>query len=271
MESLLAQENEEKTEVAIYYIRKRMIGYKLNYFPIENVCWALAWVTKRLRHYMQAHTVKLVSRLDPIHHLFQKMLLSPRLTTWMMMMISEYDIVYIVQKSIKGSVVSDFLADQPIKVEDDEELTFPDDEVMPINSTTWKLLFDGASGKKGYGIRILLIDHVGTYNPISVKLEYPVMNNEAEYEACISSLKIAHEKEARCLEVVGDSNLVISQTNGEWQVKGENLKSYHQHLLTLMTKFEHVTFTHAPRSQNQFADALAMLEAMTQIPEGIKI
>ncbi|XP_047330933.1 uncharacterized protein LOC124934440 [Impatiens glandulifera] len=224
-----------------------MTGYELNYSLVENVCWALTWVTKRLRHYMQAHTVKLVSRLDPICHLFQKTHFSPRLAKWMMI-IPEYDIVYTVQKSIKGSVVADFLADQPIGVEDDEDLAFPNDEVMTINPTTWRLLFDGASGKQGYGIGILLIDHVGTYNPILVKLEYQVTNDEEEYEECIFGLKIAHEKGARRLEVVRDSNLVISQANGEWPVKRENLKPYHQHLLTLMTKFEHVTFTHASRS-----------------------
>ncbi|XP_047314035.1 uncharacterized protein LOC124917744 [Impatiens glandulifera] len=162
MGSLQAQENEEKTEVIVYYISKCMTGYKLNYSPVEMVCWDLAWVTKRLRHYMQAHIVKLISRLDPI----------------------QYDIVYTVQKSIKGSVVEDCLADQPIEVEDDE-LAFLDNKVMAINPTTLTLLFDGASGKQGYGIRILLIDPVETYNPISVKLEYPVTNNEAEYETCI--------------------------------------------------------------------------------------
>ncbi|XP_047339725.1 uncharacterized protein LOC124943222 [Impatiens glandulifera] len=170
MGSLLAQENKEKTEVVVYYISKRMICYKFNYTLVEKVCWALAWVTKRLRHSMQAHTIKLVSRLDQIRHLFHKILLSPRLAKWMMM-ISKYDIEYTVQKSIKGSVVVDFLADQPIEVEDEEKLAFLDDEVMTINPTTWRLLFDGASGKQGYGIEILLINHVGTYNPILVKLE----------------------------------------------------------------------------------------------------
>ncbi|XP_047310798.1 uncharacterized protein LOC124914323 [Impatiens glandulifera] len=147
------------------------------------------------------------------------------------MIISEYDIEYIVQKSIRGSILENFLADQPIDVEDDEELAFPDNEVMTNNPTTWRLLFDGASGKQGYGIGILLIDPVGIYNPISVKLEYPVMKNEAKYEACISGLKIAHEKGVRRLEIVGDSNLVISQAN----------------------------------------DGLSTLAAMTKIPEGIKI
>ncbi|XP_047313953.1 uncharacterized protein LOC124917607 [Impatiens glandulifera] len=256
MGSMLAQENENKEEVAVYYLSKRMTSYELNYSSVEKVCWALAWVTKRLRHYMQAHPIKLVSRLDPIRFLFQRTLLSLRLAKWMMM-ISEYDITYTVQKSIKGSIVADFLADQPITVgDDDEEMAFPDDEIM---------------GRQGYDIGILLIDPTGTYNPTSVKLSYSVTNNEAEYEACIVGIKLASEKRISRLEVIGDSNLVISQANGDWQVKGDNLKPYHSFLMRLIAKFESVVFIHAPRSQNHFADALATLAAMTQIPEGIKI
>ncbi|XP_047340119.1 uncharacterized protein LOC124943688 [Impatiens glandulifera] len=248
-----------------------MIGYELNYSSVEKVCWALAWVTKRLRHYMQALPIKLVSRLDPIRFLFQRTILSPHLAKWMMM-ISEYDITYTVQKSIKESIVVDFLADQPITIDDDdEEMVFPDDEIMNVQSEAWKLMFDGASGKQGYGIGILLIDHVGTHNPTSVKLSYSVTNNEAEYEACIVGIKLANEKRISRLKVIGDSNLVISQANGDWQVKGGNLKPYHSFLMRLIAKFESIVFIHAPRSQNRSVDALTTLAAMTQIPEGIKI
>ena len=88
---------------------------------------------------------------------------------------------------------------------------------------------------------------------------------------CIAGVKLAYQKGIRKLEVIGDSNLVISQASGDWQVKGENLKPYHQYLDQLMSKFESITFTHTLRSQNRFADALTILAAMTHIPEGIKV
>ncbi|XP_047312528.1 uncharacterized protein LOC124915821 [Impatiens glandulifera] len=170
------------------------------------------------------------------------------------------------QKSVKGSVVADFLADQPIIVEPSFELDFPDDSIMSISSDTWKLMFE-----HGYGIGILLIDPQGTYNLISIKLEYSVTNNEVEYEACLSGLKIAYERGATKLDVVGNSNLVISQVNGTWQVRGENLKPYHTCLLRFIDKFDHVSYVHSPRSQNRFADALVTLAVMTQIPVGIRV
>ncbi|XP_047326741.1 uncharacterized protein K02A2.6-like [Impatiens glandulifera] len=62
----------------------------------------------------------------------RKIILLPCLTKWMMR-ISEYDISYTVQKLVKGSVLADFLDDQLITVEDDdEEMIFPDDEIMTI-------------------------------------------------------------------------------------------------------------------------------------------
>ncbi|XP_047331353.1 uncharacterized protein LOC124934905 [Impatiens glandulifera] len=212
MGSLLAQQNENKLEIVVYYLSNRITWYELNYLTPEKVCWALAWVTKRLRHYMTAHPIKLVSWFDLIHYLIQRTLLSPRIAKCMMI-ISEYDITYTVYKSIKESVVADFLADQPITVDPSFELNFLDDSIMSISSDTWKLIFDGASSKHGYEIRILLIDPKGTYNPISNKLEYFVTNNGAEYEACLSCLKIAYERGVTKLDVVGDSNLVISQVN----------------------------------------------------------
>ncbi|XP_047314534.1 uncharacterized protein LOC124918418 [Impatiens glandulifera] len=80
-----------------------------------------------------------------------------------------------------------------------------------------------------------------------------------------------YERGATKLDVIGDSNLVISQVNGTWHVRGENLKPYHTFLLRFIYKFDHVSFVHAPRGQNRFADALATLAAMTQIPVGIKV
>ena len=64
------------------------------------------------------------------------------------MMLLEYDITYIVQKSIKNSIVADFLADQPSEeIKDEEEMMFPDDDIMFVQDDIWKLMFDGASGR----------------------------------------------------------------------------------------------------------------------------
>ena len=65
MGCMLAQEGEEwHSEKAIYYLSERMIGYELNYSPLEKICWALVLCTCRLRHYMLAFQFVLISRID---------------------------------------------------------------------------------------------------------------------------------------------------------------------------------------------------------------
>lgn len=69
------------------------------------------------------------------------------------------------------------------------------------------------------------------------------------------------------VEVYGDSTLVIAQVQNIWKTKEEHLKPYQSYLEKLALKFEKITFTPLPRSQNQFADALATLASLIRIPE----
>ena len=70
-------------------------------------------------------------------------------------------------------------------------------------------------------------------------------------------------------EVFGDLTLVIAQAKKLWKVKEEHLKPYQQYLEDLTKKFDKIEYTIIPRAQNQFADALATLASMAEIPEGV--
>ena len=54
---LLAQENDEGKECALYYLSRTLNGAELNYTPIEKMCLALMFAIKKLRHYLQAHQI----------------------------------------------------------------------------------------------------------------------------------------------------------------------------------------------------------------------
>ncbi|KAI5415402.1 hypothetical protein KIW84_040736 [Lathyrus oleraceus] len=81
---------------------------------LEKTCCALAWVVKCLHQYMLNHTTWLISKMDPIKYIFEKPALTGRISRWQMLL-SEYDIEYRSQKAIKGSVLADQLAHQPIE------------------------------------------------------------------------------------------------------------------------------------------------------------
>ena len=68
------------------------------------------------------------------------------------------------------------------------------------------------------------------------------------------------------MEVFGDSNMVLRQIQGEWKTKDVKLRPYHAYLELLVRRFDYLRYTHLPRVQNQFADALATLAFMIDIP-----
>ncbi|RVW35606.1 hypothetical protein CK203_108069 [Vitis vinifera] len=91
------------------------------------------------------------------------------------------------------------------------------------------LYFDGATNQSGFGIGILLISSQGDHIPRSVRLAFSdhhrLTNNIVEYEACITGLETALDLGIRQLEIHGDSNLVIKQTQGIWRTRDEKLKT----------------------------------------------
>ena len=68
------------------------------------------------------------------------------------------------------------------------------------------------------------------------------------------------------MEVFGDSNMVLRQIQGEWKTKNVKLRPYHVYLELLVGRFDDLRYTHLPRAQNQFVDALATLASMIVIP-----
>ena len=99
--ALLAQQNDEGKENSLYYLSRTLNGAELNYFSIEKICLALMFAVKKLRHYLQAHSVRLISRTDPIKYLMSKSMLSGRMAKWALLL-QEFDITYVPQKAVKG-------------------------------------------------------------------------------------------------------------------------------------------------------------------------
>ena len=80
--ALLAQENSEGKENALYYISRTMTPNELNYSPIEKLCLALVFLIQKMKHYFQAHVVRLISKANSINFVMSKPVLSDRLERW---------------------------------------------------------------------------------------------------------------------------------------------------------------------------------------------
>lgn len=82
-------------------------------------------------------------------------------------------------------------------------------------------------------------------------------NNMAEYQALLLGLHEAHRLKAARLAIRLDSELVVRQLEGRYQVKDAKLKPLHAKALNLLRGFTNHTISHVPRRENQRADELA--------------
>ena len=72
------------------------------------------------------------------------------------------------------------------------------------------------------------------------------------------------------LEVHGDSNLAISQINGDFDAKDPKMAAYCNAILKMSSRFEGLEFHHIVRENNQAADVLARIGAKREaVPPNI--
>ena len=82
-------------------------------------------------------------------------------------------------------------------------------------------------------------------------------NNAAEYMGLILGLKRARAMGIKQLEVLSDSELLVRQLKGEYQVKADHLKPLHSEAEALLRGFPEVEIRHIPREENAQADAMS--------------
>jgi ribonuclease HI len=119
--------------------------------------------------------------------------------------------------------------------------------------------FDGASqGNPGpAGIGVVILDADGTSLAEIGEYIGETTNNVAEYRALIRALEEAQLLGGRRLTIKADSELVVRQLSGRYQVKSAHLKPLFDRACALLQQFERVHVTHVRRAENSLADRLA--------------
>ncbi|KAA3485545.1 RNA-directed DNA polymerase (Reverse transcriptase), Ribonuclease H-like protein [Gossypium australe] len=126
-----------------------------------------------------------------------------------LILLSEYDIIYVNQKLIKGSAIADFLATRTTEEYEPLRFDFPDEDLMYITEKecesskekSWKMSFDSASNTLGHGIGTVLMSPEGNHYPFTARLNFFCTNNVAEYEACIMGTCAAIERDIEILKM----------------------------------------------------------------------
>lgn len=220
--ALLAQEDPSRKERAIYYINSTLNIYELNYTFITKACLAVVFASQKFCHYMLAHTIKLVAKIDPLKYLLSKETLIGRLAKWVMIL-SEFDIQYTEHWAIKGQVIENQLTEAPLPDHQPLQVEFTDMDVLIVTPKQWTLYFDGSYTQHGSGVGILFVTLEGHTILRYYRLMFPCTNNIAKYEALVTGIKMAVEWRITKLRVYGDSQLVINLINEDYQTKDNKL------------------------------------------------
>ncbi|XP_075101766.1 uncharacterized protein LOC142177199 [Nicotiana tabacum] len=135
----------------------------------------------------------------------------------------------------------------------------------------WKMYFDGAVHRGGAGGNIVFVTFQGVVLPYSFMLTQLCSNNVAEYQALILEHEMAVDMRQFQLQVFGDSQLVIYQLLGSYEVKKPKLRPYNYYAKNLMGWVDGVTIQHVPRKENKKADALASLASSLTLPDQAQV
>ncbi|XP_010496968.1 PREDICTED: uncharacterized protein LOC104773993 [Camelina sativa] len=259
---------EGSKQYPVYYVSKSLLEAETRYSHLEKLALALITAARKLRPYFQAHPIVLVTS-SPIKAVLHKPEVSGRLAKWAVEL-GEYDVIYRPTTAIKSQALADFVAEfAPSMVREVIE------EVKTLLDGTrngeWKLYVDGSSNIRGTGLGLVLMSPTGDTASRAVRCNFRATNNEAEYEALIAGLTLARELGAQNLEVFSDSQLVVNQTQGDYQAKDSSMARYLSVVKELIKAFGSCKISQIPREENNHADALANLGSALKTDTSVNV
>jgi ribonuclease HI len=231
----------------VYFISEVLGPSKKKYPQVQKLLYAVLLTARKLRHYFDDHKVIVVTGF-PIGDILHKKEVIRRIAKWACEL-GAHDIEFRPRTAIKTQAPVDFLSEWiEQQVPDNPEIT-----------EVWRMYFDGSLKLQGAGTGILFIAPRGEQLKYALQLLFSASNNAAEYEALIHGLNIAISLGIKRLMGYGDSLVVISQINKEWDCSNDSMGKYCTAVRKLEDKFEGLEFHHVERDRNAAADALSKL------------
>src|SRR3954469_22501681 len=193
---MLAQQNDEGYEQAIYDLSRTLLGAKHRYHPVEKECLALVFAVQKTRHYLVGQTIHVISKVNPLRMLMTKpSSINGRLAKWAILL-SQYDMHFLPQKAIKGQAIADFMVENPTPGTRRLYEDIPDESAevhlaqTTLEDQVWQMFFDGASrvnpsGDLAADVGIVLVSPHHHVIPRAFTLTKPCSNNVVEYNALL--------------------------------------------------------------------------------------
>ncbi|GKB25700.1 reverse transcriptase domain-containing protein [Tanacetum coccineum] len=166
----------------------------------------------------------------PINKILNSPEASERLARWAVDL-GAYRITYAPRNTIKVQVLADFLADTMTRDDPNNEETAgpekPSDQKKALKlskskekqmdkADTWKSYTDGASNDYRFGAGLILIDPEGMEYSYALRLNFGNSNNNTEYEALLTGLRMTVGIKVEKMHTFVDSKLVANQVEGSF-------------------------------------------------------
>ncbi|XP_070667565.1 uncharacterized protein [Malus domestica] len=131
--------------------------------------------------------------------------------------------------------------------------------LAPPDGDFWDLHVDGASNSKSLRASMVLATPNNSMLKQAITLGFKASNNEAEYEPLQADPQLETDLAVKKLAVHFDSQLIASQTTGEYMEKYPRMAQYLEKLCKQLEAFQTYTLTQVSRVDNAHVDTLAGL------------
>jgi hypothetical protein len=98
-----------KQQFPVYFVSEVLTGSKRFYSEMEKICYAVVMSAHKLRHYFEAHTIKVLTN-QPLNDIFGNSDNSERISKWAVEL-SEHVVDLEKSSATKSQILADFMAE----------------------------------------------------------------------------------------------------------------------------------------------------------------
>ncbi|XP_074336421.1 uncharacterized protein LOC141673567 [Apium graveolens] len=175
------------------------------------------------------------------------------------MELSQFNLSFIPRTTIKAQALADFIIECNFPEEEPELMDIDQEPEQDASPGAWTLKVDGSSTSERSGAGLILKSPEGFTIQTAISLGFPATNNQVEYEALISGLKLSRTLRVQDLKIYSDSQIVVKQTNGEYIAKDPTLAKYQAPVQSYLASIPNHQVLQICREKNEEADILSKL------------